>query len=349
MSFSNIYCLNVNLKSNTHISNTAIDDDGKIYFSLENVNIIYIYYNDHIEEVMLPDKEHSCSIKCIAHIKNNKMFVVTGKLNIMQNEYILNDFYYVLDDKKIIKYNFDLITNKISYCNIYINDKIYIVKHTIIKYNNSQYTSYDDNYNNSKDYIVYYLDDNDYKFKPCDNFQINNGRYYSIGCGADNNMFYYLNTINNNIEIRQNRKVIKTIAIKDQFNELICNYCMKNNIIYFIIYDKEYKVEDELYNIRRKLHVISNNIIKCQDDECTKIKIFDVPRRCASMIVGLHDEIYFISYIGTDYEFGVFDTSYRKICSLNSSATLDINKNGEIIVAGIPEISFFIYKPDYVN
>lgn len=120
MSFSNIYCLNVNLKSNTHISNTAIDDDGKIYFSLENVNIIYIYYNDHIEEVMLPDKEHSCSIKCIAHIKNNKMFVVTGKLNIMQNEYILNDFYYVLDDKKIIKYNFDLITNKISYCNIYI-------------------------------------------------------------------------------------------------------------------------------------------------------------------------------------------------------------------------------------
>lgn len=325
-----------NIKSSYNINSIAIDDNEKIYFSFyESQGTVCVYHNNSFNNIILPNTFDTFNI---SHIEGNKMLLLQNESNV----------YGIIENGIFSEYSSDLIPSDCTF---------YHIKHTIDK-NDIIYIHFIVNKCSRYYCTTLYFEDNQFKF------------YYNYeshdclkGIVVDDNTFYYFTT--NCIEIYKDKKFIKKITIDDNIGHVFCG---KDNTLYFGLY---YSDSIGKYNDK---------------DGYTKIKICDDMYDCSSIEIGNKDEIYIILHkntIITDYEvirnskyirklkpecinnpdydsdsesnyyytkvcyeFGVYETSYRKIRDLDNISEMKLKKNGEIVIGNLS--SSFIYKPDYI-
>jgi hypothetical protein len=295
-------------RPSSFIESIAFDNEGKIYFSFVGKNIINVYFKEEMKEIILPETYKRCYM---VHIKDNKILIINHKTSgygILENEKF-TEFEPIFEPKEEL---IDLSHTTDE------NNKLYV--HFGMLSENSRYSSIfifeDDQF---KEYCKFYIP-----------FEVLN---FAI---MKNNLYCFTH---NSIEIYTKNKKISSIPIK---HEITRAFCVKDNVIYFGL-------------------KYSNIIGMFKNGEYSKIKIRNIKNNLShvkSLAVGKNEEIYMLSlveyinkicshkdidteYLDIDaeigeriitYEFGVYNTSYHMLRTVDPCDMLKLTNDGKIVI-----------------
>lgn len=297
-------------RPSSFIESIAFDNEGKVYFSFFDKNVINVYFKEEMKEIILPETYKKCYM---IHVKDNKILIINYKTS----------GYGILENEKFTEFE-PIFEPK---------EEIIALSHATDE-NNKPYVHFGMLSEKSRYSSIFIFEDD--QFKELYKFYMPEFELLNFAI-MKNNLYCFTR---NSIEIYNKNEKISSIPIK---NEITPAFCVKDNVIYF------------------GLKYSYSSIGMFKNGEYSKIKIRDIKNNLSnvkSLAVGKNEEIYMLSLveyinkvcshkdIDTEYkdidaeigeriityEFGVYNTSYHMLRTVDPCDMLKLTNDGKIVI-----------------